>query len=116
MLRIINKKIENNKKIVYALKIIYGININTSKKICKHIGINPNNLTINIEDYHKNRLIKYIKENIIIEHFLKEKEKIYINKLIQNKNIRGIRHFFGLPVRGQRTHSNAKTAKILRKK
>jgi ribosomal protein S13 len=67
-----------------------------------------------IEDYHINRLKKYIKENINIEHFLKSEKKNYINFLIKNKNIRGIRQHFGLPVRGQRTHSNAKTSKKIK--
>jgi small subunit ribosomal protein S13 len=111
MLRIFNKKLINSKKIIYSLINLYGINIFQSKKICKYVGINQNIKTINLKIYHTNRLKNYIKKNIIIEHFLKEKEKKNKNFLLEIKNIRGIRQHFGLPIRGQRTHSNAKTSK-----
>jgi small subunit ribosomal protein S13 len=116
MLYITNKKIINTKKIQYALKKLYGINIFTSKKICKNIGINPNLLTMQIDEYHINRLKKYIKENIIIEYHLKNINNKRKNFLLKSKNIRGIRQHFGLPVRGQRTHSNAKTSKKIKNK
>lgn len=115
MLRIVNKNIEKEKKVVYALIKLYGINIFQSKKICKYIGINPKIKTIKLKNYHTNRLKNYIKKNYIIEHFLKEYKKDKIKNLIEIKNIRGIRQHFGLPVRGQRTHSNAKTIKKLSK-
>jgi small subunit ribosomal protein S13 len=111
MLRILNKKIQNTKKITYALIKIYGINIFTSNKICKYVGINPKILTIRIKNYHINRLKFFIRKNLVIERFLKKKE---INKkkiLLKIKNIKGLRQHFGLPIRGQRTHSNAKTSK-----
>lgn len=111
MLRIINKKLVDEKKILYALLKLYGINISSSKNICKNIGLNPKTKTINIKNYHINRLKNFIKENIIIEHFLKDDKKKKISFLLTIKNRRGIRQYYGLPVRGQRTHSNAKTIK-----
>jgi small subunit ribosomal protein S13 len=116
MLRIINKKIENKKKISYALLKVYGINVFQTKKICKNTGLNPKTQTLHLKNYHINRLKNFIKENIIIEHFLKEKKKKKIQLLLEIKNKRGIRQHFGLPVRGQRTHSNAKTSKKFVKK
>jgi small subunit ribosomal protein S13 len=111
MLRILNKIIPSTDKILFALQKIYGINFFQSKKICKYVGINPKIKTIKIKTYHTNRLKNYIKDNLLIEHFLKEKQRKEINILLEDKNIKGIRHYFGLPVRGQRTHSNAKTSR-----
>lgn len=111
MLRILNKKLPKSKKIVYSLIEIYGINIFQSKKICKNIGLNPNIITDKIKNYHSNRLKNYIKKNLVIENFLKEEKKIKIKLLLNSKNIRGIRKYYGLPVNGQRTHTNAKTSK-----
>lgn len=109
MSRVLNKK--NSKKILYSLITLYGINIFKSKNICKNVGINPKIKTDKLKNYQLNRLKKYIKENIIINELLKEEKKKKINNLLEIKNIRGIRQHFGLPVRGQRTHSNAKTIK-----
>ena len=114
MLYIFNKTIPETTSIVYALTILYGINIYQSKRICKNIGINPQ-ITVNkLKNNHVNRLINYINKNIKIEQFLKKDKKDKINNLLEIKNIRGIRISQGLPVRGQRTHTNAKTAKKLK--
>lgn len=111
MLLIFNKKLIDSKKILFSLTKLYGINIFQSKKICKYVGINPNIKIINLKIYHINRLKFFIKKNIVIEHFLKKKKKKIKNLLLECKNIRGIRQYLGFPVRGQRTHSNAKTSK-----
>jgi len=111
MLYIFNKTIPENTNIIYALTFLYGINIYQSKKICKNIGINPQ-ITVNkLKNNHVNRLIIYINKNIKIEQFLKKDKKDKINNLLEIKNNRGIRLSQGLPVRGQRTHTNAKNAK-----
>ena len=114
MLYIFNKTIPENTSIVYALTILYGINIYQSKKICKNIGINPQ-ITVNkLKNNHVNRLINYINKNLKIEQFLKKDKKDKINDLLEIKSNRGIRLSQGLPVRGQRTHTNAKTSKKLK--
>jgi small subunit ribosomal protein S13 len=111
MLYIFNKTLSENTSIIYALTILYGINIYQSKKICKNIGINPQ-ITVNkLKNNHVNRLIKYINNNIKIEQFLKKKKKDQLTNLLEMKTIRGIRLSQGLPVHGQRTHTNAKTSK-----
>jgi small subunit ribosomal protein S13 len=116
MLYIFNKTISDSNSILYALTILYGINKYQSKKICKNIGINPQ-ITINkLKNNHVNRLIKYINKNIKIEQLLKKEKKDRINELLEIKTMRGIRHSQGLPVHGQRTHTNARTAKKLRNK
>lgn len=116
MLYIFNKTVPENSSIIYALTILYGINIYQSKKICKNIGINPQ-ITVNkLKNNHVNRLINYINKNIKIEFLLNKYKKDKINNLLEIKNNRGIRLSQGLPVRGQRTHTNAKTVKKLKNK
>lgn len=115
MLYIFNKTISNSKSILYSLKVLYGINEYQSKKICKNVGINPQ-ITVNkLKNYQVNRLINYINKNLKIEQVLKQSKKNRLNELLEIKSIRGIRQSAGLPVRGQRTHTNAKTAKKFKK-
>jgi len=111
MLYIFNKTIPKDINILYALTVLYGINTYQSRKICKNIGVNPQITDNKIKNNHVNRLINYINKNIKIEQFLKKFKKDKINNLLEIKNIRGIRNSQGLPVRGQRTHSNARTIK-----
>nr|UQT68342.1 ribosomal protein S13 [Nothophytophthora sp.] len=115
MLYIFNKTISDSKSILYSLTVLYGINEYQSKKICKNIGINPQ-ITLNkLKNNHVNRLINYINKHLKVEQFLKELEKEKLNELLEIKSNRGIRQSLGLPVRGQRTHTNAKTSKKLKK-
>lgn len=115
MLYIFNKTISNSKSILYSLKVLYGINEYQSKKICKNVGINPQ-ITVNkLKNYQVNRLINYINKNLKIEQVLKQIKKKKINELLEIKSNRGIRQSLGLPVNGQRTHTNGKTAKKFKK-
>lgn len=115
MLYIFNKTISNSKSILYSLTVLYGINEYQSKKICKNVGINPQ-ITVNkLKNYQVNRLISYINKNLKIEQTLKQFKKNKLNELLEIKSVRGIRRSAGLPVRGQRTHTNAKTAKKFKK-
>ena len=116
MLYIFNKTISDSKSILYSLTILYGINEFQSKKICKNIGINPQ-ITLNkLKNNHVNRLTIYINKNLKVEQLLKKLKKERLNELIEIKSNRGIRQSQGLPVRGQRTHTNAKTSKKSKKK
>ena len=115
MLHIFNKTISDSKSILYSLNILYGINKFQSNKICKNIGINPQ-ITLNkLKNNHVNRIITYINKNLKVEQILKKFTSDKINNLIEIKSNRGIRQSVGLPVRGQRTHTNAKTSKRLKK-
>jgi small subunit ribosomal protein S13 len=114
MLYIFDKEISNSKNILYSLIILYGINIYQSKKICKNIGINPQTTINQLKKNQINRLINYINLNTKIELSLKEEKKKLINNLLNIKINRGIRRSLGLPVNGQRTHTNAKTCKNLK--
>lgn len=111
MLHIFNKTISDTNSILHALTILYGINKYQSKKICKTIGINPKITFTQLKKNHVNRLISYINQNNKIESLLKKEKKDILKNLLDIKNIRGIRRSQGLPVRGQRTHTNAKTVR-----
>lgn len=115
MLYIFNKTISNSKSILYSLTTLYGINEYQSKKICKNVGINPQ-ITVNkLKNYQVNRLTNYINKNLKIEQVLRQLKKTKLKELLEIKSIRGIRQNVGLPVRGQRTHTNAKTVKKFKK-
>ena len=115
MLYIFNKTISDSKSILHSLTILYGINEFQSNKICKNIGINPK-ITLNkLKNNHVNRLITYINKNLKVEQVLKKCKNERLNELLEIKSNRGIRQNRGLPVRGQRTHTNAKTIKKLKK-
>ena len=115
MLYIFNKTISDSKSILHSLTILYGINKFQSNKICKNIGINPK-ITLNkLKNNHVNRLITYINKNLKVEQVLKKCKNERLNELLEIKSNRGIRQNRGLPVRGQRTHTNAKTIKKLKK-
>lgn len=116
MLYIFNKAISNSKTILYSLTFLYGINKHQSKKICYNIGVNPKTTISKLKKNQLNSLIQYINKNIKIEQILKKIKKDQFNELLNIKINRGIRHNLGLPVRGQRTHTNAKTAKKLKSK
>jgi small subunit ribosomal protein S13 len=115
MLYLFNKVIPNSKKLEYSLRILYGINNYQSKKICKTLGINPQITLKKIKKNHVNKLINYLNKNIKVESLLKKSQKERVNSLLNIKLIRIIRARNGLPVRGQRTHTNAKTIKYLKR-
>lgn len=113
VLYIFNKPIPRTKNIVYSLTKLFGINKYRSIKICRDLGLNP---LITIEDLKKNQvnaLLRYINKKIKIEQKLKLQDKQNLEKLLEIKLTRGVRRNRGLPVRGQRTHTNAKTTKKL---
>jgi small subunit ribosomal protein S13 len=113
MFQIFNKTIPTSKSILYSLTKLYGINKYKSNKICKNIGINPQITIDQLQNNHINRLIKYIHKKTIIEQFLRKKKKDHFKSLLEMKLARAIRYTQGLPVRGQRTHTNSKTVRRL---
>jgi small subunit ribosomal protein S13 len=102
--------------ITNSLYTIYGINKYLSQKICNYMGINPKIRTTLLKKTQIHKLKNYIEKNIIIGHDLKKKLKDNYKNLLNIKTYRGLRHSLGLPVNGQRTHTNAKTKKRLKSK
>lgn len=116
MLYIFGKQLPVTKKIINSLVNIFGINFYQSKKICRKIGFNPSVRIKSLKKVQINKLIKYIDKNLLIEQDLKKKKIQNKKNLINIKTVRGLRNLKGLPVRGQRTHTNSKTCKKLKNK
>ncbi|QJC30448.1 30S ribosomal protein S13 [Enterobacteriaceae endosymbiont of Neohaemonia nigricornis] len=110
MIRIAGTNIPDNKRTVIAIKYIYGIGASNSIKICKTINIAPNTkinqLSTKQIDLLRNEIAKFT-----VEGDLRRKINLNIKRLIDLGCYRGLRHRKGLPVRGQRTKTNAHTSK-----
>ncbi len=111
MVRISGVDIPNDKHICVALTYIYGIGRSTADKILDKLNISKG---IKARDLSEDELVKireYIESNYTIEGDLRREVTQNIKRLIEINSYRGIRHKRGLPVRGQRTHTNARTRK-----
>ena len=115
MLYILGVNIPDNKSIVIGLTYIYGIGPTLSKLICHKLHINPLSKPKDLINKQLNLLAKLVNE-YTIEMDLKKSIKDNIENLIHLGTYRGLRHKLGLPVRGQRTRSNARTQRYLSKK
>ncbi len=115
MARIAGVDLPKNKKIEYALPYIYGIGLTTSRKILKDTGIDPNKRVYELTEEEVSILNKEIQNNYIVEGELRKIVQLNIKELMDLGCYRGLRHRKGLPVRGQRTKTNARTRKGKRK-
>jgi small subunit ribosomal protein S13 len=115
MARIAGIDLPKNKKIEYALPYIYGIGLTTSRKILKSTGIDPNKRVYELTEEEISILNKEIQNNYIVEGELRKIVQLNIKELMDLGCYRGLRHRKGLPVRGQRTKTNARTRKGKRK-
>lgn len=112
MVYLFESEILENKPIFFALTQIYGIGKTTAVLTCKTLGFSPNLKIKNLSKEQINKLVKIIELlNIQLASDLKKSKLLTIKRLISIKSYRGLRKIQGLPIRGQRTHTNAKTAK-----
>lgn len=111
MARIAGVDLPKNKRIEIALTYIYGIGRSTAKKILEKAGINPDTRTENLTDEQIATLRRIIDTEYKVEGELRAQVAMNIKRLMDMGCYRGLRHRRGLPVRGQRTHSNARTRK-----
>ena len=100
-----------DKRVEIALTYIYGIGRTTSQKILEQTGINPNTRMRDLTEDEINRLREAIEKNYKVEGDLRREVALNIKRLIEIGSYRGLRHRRGLPVRGQRTKTNARTRK-----
>ena len=114
MARIAGVDIPNEKRIVISLTYIYGIGLSTSKKILAACGISEDTRTKNLTEDELFKIRKEI-ESIKIEGDLRREVTLNIKRLQEIGSYRGMRHRRGLPVRGQKTKTNARTCKGPRK-
>ena len=111
MARIAGVDLPNNKRVEIALTYIYGIGINKSKDILAATGINPDVRAKDLTDDDISKLRDYIDKNLTVEGDLRREVALNIKRLVEIGCYRGVRHRKGLPVRGQRTKTNARTRK-----
>ena len=115
MARLVGVDLPRNKRIEIALTYIYGIGQTTAKKIIADTGVDPD---IRVKDLSEEDLAKlrdYIQQNLKVEGDLHREVSQNVKRLMGIGCYRGLRHRRGLPVRGQRTHTNARTRKGPRK-
>ena len=115
MIYILETELPENKSIYFSLTKIFGIGKFQSVLICKKIGLAYNSKLSKLTSNQIIKLVKLIENSsLLINSNLRKYKITLINKLIQIKTYKGIRRLHGLPIRGQRTHTNAKTASKIR--
>ena len=115
MARLVGVDLPRDKRVEIGLTYIYGIGLTTSKKILAETGINPDTRTNDLTEEELVKLRDYIQGNLKVEGDLHREVSQNIKRLMEIGCYRGLRHRKGLPVRGQRTHTNARTRKGPRK-
>ena len=116
MARLLGVDIPNRKKVEFSLRYIYGIGPTRSKKILETTGIDPDRRTQDLTEQELSLISNYIVDNkIMVEGDLRRAITSNMKRLQSIRCYRGLRHQRGLPVRGQRTITNARTRKGGRK-
>ncbi len=111
MARIAGVTLPREKRIEIGLTYVYGIGRSTSNKILEAVQIDPNTHVKDLTEDEEIRLRSYIEENITVEGDLRRERSQNIKRLMEIGCYRGIRHRRGMPVRGQRTKTNARVRK-----
>lgn len=111
MARISGVDLPAEKRIEIALTYIYGVGITTAKKIIEATGIDPNLRVRDMNEDDVSKLREYIENHLTIEGDLRREKAFDIKRLTEIGSYRGSRHKKGLPVRGQRSKTNARTVK-----
>ena len=115
MARLVGVDLPRDKRIEVGLTYIYGIGLTTSRKILAETGVNPDIRVKDLSEEDLGKLRDYIQENLTVEGDLHREVSQNVKRLMEIGCYRGLRHRKGLPVRGQRTHTNARTRKGPRK-
>ena len=111
MARIAGVDLPNEKRIEAGLTYIYGIGWTTSRKILEKTGINPDTRVKDLTEEEAGKIRKVIENDYLVEGDLRRDVNMNIKRLMEIGCYRGIRHRIGLPVRGQKTKTNARTRK-----
>jgi small subunit ribosomal protein S13 len=111
MARIAGVDLPRNKRIEVGLTYIYGIGASSARDIVKTTGLDPSRRVQDLNDDEVNRLRRVIESDFKVEGALRTEQSMNIKRLMDIGCYRGLRHRRGLPVRGQRTHTNARTHK-----
>ena len=111
MARISGVNIPTNKRVHIALTYIHGIGHTTADQICENVGIARERRVNELSDAEVVAVREFIDANLMVEGDLRRERQMNIKRLMDLGCYRGLRHRRGLPVRGQRTHTNARTRK-----
>ncbi|MCX6519437.1 MAG: 30S ribosomal protein S13 [Actinobacteria bacterium] len=111
MARISGVDIPREKRLEISLTYIFGIGKPTAQKICADTGLDPNQRVRNLTEDEVNKIRVWVDEHITVEGDLRREVAQDIKRKIEIGCLQGVRHRKGLPVRGQRTHTNARTRK-----
>ncbi|MEM9365346.1 MAG: 30S ribosomal protein S13 [Planctomycetota bacterium] len=107
--------IPNDKQIQYSLTYLYGVGLFRAREVCEKLSINPMTPAAEISDEEVGRIAALLERDYLVEGPLRRQVTQNIGRLREIKAYRGLRHRVGLPVRGQRTKTNARTRKGPRK-
>ena len=111
MARIAGVDIPREKRLVISLTYIFGIGRTTAERVCKETGIDESTRVRELTEEEVTRLRSWIDANVKVEGDLRRDIQQDIKRKMEISSYQGIRHRRGLPVRGQRTHTNARTRK-----
>ena len=111
MARIAGINIPTNKRVEIALTYIHGIGLSSSKKICELANIKDKTRVNNLTESELSQIRDIIDKDYLVEGDLRRKKSLDIKRYLDLGCLRGLRHRKNLPVRGQRTHTNARTRK-----
>jgi len=111
MARIAGVDIPREKRVEISLRYIYGIGPSVARSVCEASNVDPDTRVRNLTDEEVNRIRAYIEQNLKVEGDLRREVAQDIKRKMEIGCYQGLRHRRGLPVRGQRTHTNARTRK-----
>ena len=111
MARINGVDLPREKRVEIGLTYLYGIGRTSATKICAEVGIDPSTRVRDLTEEEVAKIRDYIDANYTVEGDLRRERRQNIARLMEIGCYRGLRHRKGLPVRGQRTHTNARTRK-----
>ncbi len=115
MPRLLGVDIPNDKPTVVSLTYLYGVGSKTARDLCYKAGVEPRKRARELAEDELGRLAALLERDYVVEGPLRRQVQLSINRLRDIKCYRGLRHRHGLPVRGQRTRTNARTRKGPRK-
>ena len=111
MARIAGVDIPREKRLEVSLTYIFGVGLTTAQGICDELGLDRNTKVSDLTEDEVNKIRQYVDQKLTIEGDLRRDVQNDIKRKIEIGCLQGVRHRKGLPVRGQRTHTNARTRK-----
>jgi len=111
MPRLLGVDIPSEKKTVYSLQYLYGVGQQVARELCHKAGVDPEGIARNLHEDELARFASLLDKDYVVEGQLRRQVAQNVSRLKDIGSYRGLRHRRGLPVRGQRTRTNARTRK-----